>query len=110
MKSEAEYKFYALAGGPVQRPGIVRVAEGGAAIDMEVWEMPAQYFGSRRRRHPRAAGHRQGEAGRRQLGQRVRVRGDRGGGRDRDHAAGELAGLVGAAGLRFGARSWRGRL
>jgi len=46
VKSSAEYRFYALAGGPVQRPGMVRVAEGGAAIDMEVWEMPAQHFGS----------------------------------------------------------------
>ncbi|MBU4183661.1 MAG: allophanate hydrolase [Gammaproteobacteria bacterium] len=46
VKSAAEYRFYALAGGPVQRPGMVRVAEGGAAIDMEVWEMPAQHFGS----------------------------------------------------------------
>ncbi len=46
VQSAAEYKFYALAGGPVQRPGMVRVAEGGAAIHMEVWEMPAQHFGS----------------------------------------------------------------
>lgn len=29
---------------------------------------------------------------------------------DRDHGAGELAGLVGAAGLMLGARSWRERL
>ncbi|MDO9031366.1 MAG: allophanate hydrolase [Hydrogenophaga sp.] len=50
VKSAAEYRFYALAGGPVQRPGMVRVAngegEGGGAIDMEVWEMPAPHFGS----------------------------------------------------------------
>jgi len=46
VQSAPEYKFYALAGGPVQRPGMVRVNEGGAAIDMEVWEMPAQHFGS----------------------------------------------------------------
>ncbi|MBQ0922123.1 allophanate hydrolase [Hydrogenophaga aromaticivorans] len=46
VKSAAEYKFYALAGGPVQRPGMVRVAEGGAAVDMEIWEMPTQHFGS----------------------------------------------------------------
>jgi allophanate hydrolase len=44
--SAPEYKFYALAGGPVQRPGMVRVAEGGGAIDMEVWEMPSEHFGS----------------------------------------------------------------
>ena len=46
VKSAAEYRFYALAGGPVQRPGMVRVAEGGAAVDMEIWEMPAEHFGS----------------------------------------------------------------
>ncbi|MFC7435674.1 hypothetical protein ACFQNJ_14250 [Hydrogenophaga bisanensis] len=46
VQSAPKYKFYALAGGPVQRPGIVRVAEGGAAIDMEVWELLAEHFGS----------------------------------------------------------------
>jgi allophanate hydrolase len=46
VKSAPEYRFYALAGGPVQRPGMVRVHEGGAAIDMEVWELPAEHFGS----------------------------------------------------------------
>jgi allophanate hydrolase len=46
VQSAPEYKFYALAGGPVQRPGMVRVKEGGAAIDMEVWELPAEHFGS----------------------------------------------------------------
>ena len=46
VQSAPEYKFYALAGGPVQRPGMVRVNEGGAAIDMEVWELPAEHFGS----------------------------------------------------------------
>jgi len=45
-KSAPEYKFYALAGGTVQRPGMVRAAEGGAAIHMEVWELPAEHFGS----------------------------------------------------------------
>ncbi|WP_442908455.1 allophanate hydrolase-related protein [Hydrogenophaga sp. SL48] len=30
----------------LQRPGMVRVKEGGAAIDMEVWELPAEHFGS----------------------------------------------------------------
>ncbi len=46
VQSAPEYKFYALAGGPVQRPGMVRVNEGGAAIAMEVWELPAEHFGS----------------------------------------------------------------
>lgn len=46
VQSAPEYRFYALAGGPVQRPGMVRVNEGGAAIAMEVWELPAEHFGS----------------------------------------------------------------
>jgi allophanate hydrolase len=46
VQAAPEYRFYALAGGPVQRPGMVRVKEGGAAIDKEVWELPAEHFGS----------------------------------------------------------------
>jgi allophanate hydrolase len=46
VQSAPEYRFYALAGGPVQRPGMVRVSEGGAAIAMEVWEIDAKNFGS----------------------------------------------------------------
>ncbi|MDO8903872.1 allophanate hydrolase [Hydrogenophaga sp.] len=44
--SAPEYRLYALAGGPVQRPGMVRMAEGGASIALEVWEVPAALFGS----------------------------------------------------------------
>lgn len=44
------YKLYALdsGGAPVQRPGLVKVGpdEGGAAIEVEVWELPVQHFGS----------------------------------------------------------------
>ena len=46
VKSAPRYRFYALSGGPVQRPGMVRVAEGGATIDMEIWEVPGTAFGS----------------------------------------------------------------
>jgi allophanate hydrolase len=46
VRSAPDYKFYALPGGPPKRPGMVRVAEGGAAIEMEVWELPAREFGS----------------------------------------------------------------
>ncbi|MEN6587726.1 MAG: allophanate hydrolase [Sulfuricella sp.] len=38
------YRFYALPDG--KRPGLVRVAEGGAAIECEVWELPVSEFGS----------------------------------------------------------------
>ena len=44
-KSAPAYKLYALPGGPPHRPGMVR-AEGGKAIELEVWELPAKEFGS----------------------------------------------------------------
>jgi len=40
------YRLYALAGGPPQRPGLQRVPAGGAAIAVEVWELPASELGS----------------------------------------------------------------
>lgn len=40
------YRLYALPGGPPYRPGLVRVAEGGAPIEIEIWRMPAAGFGS----------------------------------------------------------------
>ncbi len=42
----ASYKFYALPGGPPFRPGLVRVPAGGASVDVEVWSVPAEQFGS----------------------------------------------------------------
>ena len=45
-KTAPLYRFYALAGGPPFRPGLVRVAEGGAAIELEVWRLPRAAFGS----------------------------------------------------------------
>jgi allophanate hydrolase len=44
--SSADYRLYALAGGPPLRPGMVRVAEGGVAIAVEVWELPSSELGS----------------------------------------------------------------
>lgn len=44
--SSPDYKLYALPGGPPYRPGMVRVAQGGNAIEVEVWEMAAREFGS----------------------------------------------------------------
>lgn len=46
VRSAPVYRFYALPGGPPHRPGMVRVAEGGGAVAMEVWELPAREFGS----------------------------------------------------------------
>ena len=44
--SSPNYKLYALAGGPPLRPGMLRVATGGAAIAVEVWEIPSAELGS----------------------------------------------------------------
>jgi allophanate hydrolase len=92
VKSSAEYRFYALPGGPPHRPGMVRVAEGGAAIEMEIWELPPG-IRQLRRRHPGAPGHRYREARRRRqrTGFRLRSRGRAG--RRRHHRAGQLATL-----------------
>ncbi|MBA1275394.1 allophanate hydrolase [Stutzerimonas azotifigens] len=45
-QSSPDYKLYALAGGPPFRPGMVRVTEGGAVIEVEVWEIPSSELGS----------------------------------------------------------------
>lgn len=41
-----EYSFYALPGGPPDRPGLIRQAQGGCAIEVEVWAMPLENIGS----------------------------------------------------------------
>lgn len=45
-RSSPDYRLYALAGGPPFRPGMVRVAEGGVDIEVEVWELPSAELGS----------------------------------------------------------------
>ena len=40
------YRLYALANTQPAKPGLVRVAEEGAAIDLEVWTMPLRLFGA----------------------------------------------------------------
>lgn len=39
------YRFYALAGGPPRRPGLVRSGAGGASVAVEVWRLPEAAFG-----------------------------------------------------------------
>ncbi len=42
-----DYRLYALPTTPLAKPGLVRVAAGtGAAIALEVWEMPLSHYGS----------------------------------------------------------------
>jgi allophanate hydrolase len=55
-KTAPVYRFYALDGGPPQRPGMVRVAEGGAAIELEVWSLPTDRLGAFARRIPAPLG------------------------------------------------------
>ncbi len=40
------YSLYALAGGPPYRPGLIKQPTGGAAIEVEVWQMPTEHVGS----------------------------------------------------------------
>jgi allophanate hydrolase len=45
-RTAPDYAFYALAGGPPFRPGLIRVTEGsGASIELEVWALPPEGFG-----------------------------------------------------------------
>jgi allophanate hydrolase len=45
-RTAAQYRFYALPGGPPHRPGLVRVEQHGAAIEVELWSVPGAAFGS----------------------------------------------------------------
>ena len=40
------YRFFALAGTVPPKPGLIRVARGGVAIEAEVWQMPIEHYGS----------------------------------------------------------------
>lgn len=45
-KTAAKYKFFALPGTVPPKPGLLRVAEKGSAIVVELWAMPVEHFGS----------------------------------------------------------------
>lgn len=45
VKTAACYRFYALAGGPPFRPGLIRVNDDGASIAAEIWSLPAARWG-----------------------------------------------------------------
>lgn len=55
-KTAPVYRFYALPGGPPRRPGMVRVAKDGGAIELEVWSLPAAEVGSFLRKIPAPLG------------------------------------------------------
>jgi allophanate hydrolase len=44
--SAAVYRLYVLPGGPPQRPGLVRVAYGGGAVELEIWSLPSATVGA----------------------------------------------------------------
>jgi allophanate hydrolase len=45
-RTASSYRLMALPGDPPQRPGLIRVASGGAEIDIEVWALPTEHLGS----------------------------------------------------------------
>ena len=45
-ETSENYRFYALKGGPVKRPGLLRDESNGIRIKVEVWSLPAEEFGS----------------------------------------------------------------
>jgi allophanate hydrolase len=45
-RTAAQYRLFALPGGPPHRPGLVRVMNGGTSIDIEVWVVRATDFGA----------------------------------------------------------------
>ena len=44
--TSANYRMYALAGGPPFRPGLIRDESAGQEIEVEVWSVPKSEFGS----------------------------------------------------------------
>lgn len=44
-RTAERYRFYALPGGPPYRPGLVQVARQGAAVEVELWGIPASALG-----------------------------------------------------------------
>ena len=44
-RTAADYRLHALNGTTPEKPGLVRVVEGGAAIEIEVWRMSTTAFG-----------------------------------------------------------------
>ncbi len=45
-RTAPHYRLFALSGFKPARPGMVRAVEGGAAIEVEVWRVPTENFGS----------------------------------------------------------------
>ncbi|MGA2189415.1 MAG: allophanate hydrolase [Steroidobacteraceae bacterium] len=44
--SAPHYRLFALPGGPPHRPGMMRVADQGGAIELEIWALPTEQVGA----------------------------------------------------------------
>jgi allophanate hydrolase len=57
-RTSADYRLFSLPGGPPFRPGLLRAGrtEGGGAVALEVWALPANRFGDFLRGIPRPLG------------------------------------------------------
>ena len=92
-QTSPDYRFYALKGTVPAKPGLVKVAEKGARIEVEVWAVPETGFGRfvANVPAPLAIGSCSLDSG---LDRKVvRVRTGRNPGCRRDYASGRLAGL-----------------
>lgn len=45
-RTAAAYRLFSLPGGPPHRPGLLRAERDGYAIDLEVWALPLEHWGS----------------------------------------------------------------
>ncbi len=45
-RTSSDYRLFALSGTIPPKPGLIRVAEHGMAIELELWAMPERHFGS----------------------------------------------------------------
>ena len=45
-RTAPHYQLYALPGTTPPKPGLIRLKAGGASIEVEVWEMPVDAYGS----------------------------------------------------------------
>jgi len=45
LKTSANYRMFALSGGPPYRPGLIRDEQRGMPIEVEVWQIPSSEFG-----------------------------------------------------------------
>jgi allophanate hydrolase len=45
-RTAPKYRLFALPGGPPQRPGLVRVPDDGASIEIEIWAVPVEQLGA----------------------------------------------------------------